>query len=290
MSMLLSALFLTGASGVAGCGSDDETSAEETPEQPGGSKEEETPALAVFETVDLTAPLPSPGFAPKEALALLKVTIRNEGSPIADASPLPDQRRVFFRSVSIDGLRMKGTLDVGSVATGKPVWREAGSQAALGFTPVTFYDGRRDGAEGSAEGSAPDETPQGLNPMLTENHSAVTGEVFGAGKNPGLTKEDQALFVYSTACSVGDGFFYIIPRNMHIGVGMTIALYTEQIEPEFPGLLTDGETSGICVYDTVSLSNILGEGVDFEPGKSYLVSIVFSEAGTRVEKTVGDMK
>jgi len=265
---------------VTGCHNDEDSPVPERTESPVNQP-------SVFETVDLTASYLSKNIDPRKAFARLKVNINLKPNG-TDATRFYEQNRLFVRSAFIDGLRMKGSLDTNSIASGNPIWQDSNGKGELDFSGITFYDGRKDGQEGSVNGDNPDEKPQGLNPQLTENYASMDNNKFGTGKNPGISGEEQALFEFSSTCDVGDGYFYVIPRNRKTGVNLIVNYTIETIDPNIPALLSDGQTSGLSVKNSVKADNIFGADIDFEAGKSYLINIVSGDMGVKVETSISD--
>ena len=265
---------------VTGCHNDEDSPVPERTESPVNQP-------SVFETVDLTASYLSKNIDPRKAFARLKVNIKLKPNG-TDATRFYETNRLFVRSVFIDGLRMKGSLDINSIASGNPIWRESDGQNELDFSGLTFYDGRKDGQEGSINGADPDEKPLGLNPLLTENYAPIENNKFGAEKNSGISGEDLALFEFSNTCNVGDGYFYVIPRNRKTGVNLAVYYTIETIDPNIPALLSDGQTSGLSVKNTIKANDIFGVDIDFEAGKTYLINIFSDAIGVKVETTVSD--
>ena len=265
---------------VTGCHNDEDSQVPERTESPVNQP-------SVFETVDLTASYLSKNIDPRKAFARLKVNINLKPNG-TDATRFYETNRLFVRSVLIDGFQMKGFLDVNSIASGNPIWQDSNGKGELDFSGITFYDGRKDGQEGSVNGDNPDEKPQGLNPQLTENYASMDNNKFGTGKNPGISGEEQALFEFSSTCDVGDGYFYVIPRNRKTGVNLIVNYTIETIDPNIPALLSDGQTSGLSVKNSVKADNIFGADIDFEAGKSYLINIVSGDMGVKVETSISD--
>ena len=265
---------------VTGCHNDEDSPVPERTESPVNQP-------SVFETVDLTASYLSKNIDPRKAFARLKVNINLKPNG-TDATRFYETNRLFVRSAFIDGFQMKGFLDVNSIASGTPLWRESNGKGELDFSGITFYDGRKDGQEGSVNGDNPDEKPQGLNPQLTENYASMDNNKFGTGKNPGISGEEQALFEFSSTCDVGDGYFYVIPRNRKTGVNLIVNYTIETIDPNIPALLSDGQTNGLSVKNSVKADNIFGADIDFEAGKSYLINIVSGDMGVKVETSISD--
>jgi hypothetical protein len=232
-----------------------------------------------YETFDLGDPYTTLSFNPQGVLARLKVTVR-----YAADSNIPvfyDDTRVFLRRISLSGFAMKGSLKMSSIASGSPTWKDCNFN-------TTFYDGRKDGREGTIDGGQPAETPQNLNPKLIENYAAVKDGKFSSEKSPGINDNDQLLFTYSALSNTGDGYFYVIPRNQHTGMDIDLAYDVETIDPHLGGWLSDGQTHGITIENRIMRKNVLGENVDFEPGKSYLINIIVGMTSVKCETTISD--
>lgn len=233
-----------------------------------------------YETVDLSDVSPVLNFNAKEVLACLKVNVRYEDNGGDNAIDF-ENTRCYIRSFSLSGFAMKGALNSSSIASGKPVWKDCNFE-------TTFYDGRKDGREGTVDGAQPNETPQCLNPNLIENYAAMNGDKFGPEKSPGINYSHQLLFTFSALSNLGDGFFYIIPRNQKSGVNFKIDYDVEAIDPYLSGTLSDSQTHGACIENIMVKSNLLGENVDFEPGKMYSINVVVGMTTVRWEVDVKD--
>ena len=280
-TMMLMLLMMT-AVVVSGCSSDD---------TPDGSENGGQPKTAAFEKVDLTVPLSLQNYDSQKVFARVKFNIMFEGGLWPADYNFFDDTRIFLSSVTIDGFRMEGFLASNGSTSEKNTWWESDGQSELVFSEITFYDGRKNWAEGSVNGEDPNETLLGLNTLLTQNYAPVNNDKWSAEKNPGITTQEQSLFAYSNTCNVGDGYFYVIPRNQQKGVDMTILYHVETIDTKVDGLLSDGVTHGLNVEQKDKMSDILGADIDFEPGKSYLINIVLgTDKGPKAETTISDWK
>ena len=205
-----------------------------------------------------------------------------------------DETRIFVRSFTVSGWATKGALNLHNTVAGEPLWKDFDGVKDLSFNDVTFNDGRKDGKEGEENGAQTNEENQGLNPLIVENWAApvVTSAKtkFGAAKNPGVTQEPQLLFGGNE--ETNGGYFYVIPRNDKPGQGsevdVTIVYDVETIDTKLAGTLSDGETHGSTIENVISKKHILGEKLDFEAGKQYLIKIHIGMTSVKVEAVVTD--
>ena len=193
---------------------------------------------------------------PKSSLARVKVNIRYDLNLDTDMSgKYFDKNRIYVRSVRFSG--------------------------------ITFTDGRKDGNEGCIDGSQDDEPNQYLNPTVTENYAPMSNEEFGSAKSPGITDVEKLLFALNRN-DADDGYFYVVPRGQKQGVDLDMTYYIETIDPRQSALLSDGETHGMLVESTLSKKDLLGQNVDFEAGKSYVINIVLGSEKPKMEVLVSD--
>jgi hypothetical protein len=235
----------------------------------------------IFVPIDLSNANTVLNFDPKSVLARVKVNIchlsmSNFIIGIEPYSNYYDVNRIYIRSLACSGFLLKGALQTSSIASGQPVWKDYDGQSELLFSPMTFHDGRVDWKEGSATGTQSDEPNQYFNPDVIENYVAVNGGKFGAEKNPGVTEDAAPLFNVSSLASTGDGYFYVIPRNQGKNVDLEIVYYVETIDSRIPYLLTDDVTYGSVIENKKVKAALLGQDVDFKPGKSYVINITLS--------------
>ncbi|MBO4398284.1 MAG: hypothetical protein J5805_07075 [Bacteroidaceae bacterium] len=265
---------------VAGCRDDEDSPVVE----PADTVDSTLMLPALHEIVDLTVPHSSFGYNTQNVFARVKFNIMVD-SDLPGGDRFFDDSRIFLCSVTTEGFQMRGSFN--GIVSGRPAWQDADGKSELKFSETVFCDGRKDWAEGSVNGEEPNETSLGLNSLLTQNYAPIDNNKWSAEKNPGVTTEGQVLFAYSSTCNVGDGYFYVIPRNQQKGVGMTIVYHVETIDSQVDGLLSDGVTHGFNVEGKVILSDILGAGIDFEPGKAYQITIIMGSENPRIEYTTG---
>lgn len=232
----------------------------------------------------------------KHALAKVKVTI----DFIADAETpdgtsgtfYPEETRIYVRSFQMDGFALKGALNLNNnemTEAGKPLWKDFDGAADLAFDEVIFQDGRKDGKEGQTNGAQTNETPLGLNPQIVENFCQTTTDgngntVFGATKNPGVTKTPTLLF--GGDATVNGGYFYVIPRNEGTTpVNIQIVYDVETIDRKLIGKLSDGETHGISIENVISKDDIFS-GIDFNAGCQYEIKIHLGMTSAKIDATV----
>ena len=230
----------------------------------------------------------------RHALSRVKVTIQY----VADANtPLPadiantatinaDETRIFVRSLTLNGFAMKGALNLNNTDPFNPLWKDFDGTKDLTFADVSFYDGRKDGKEGDVNGEQANEKPQGLNPVLLENYAQTEAGKFAATKNAGITKDP--VLVFGGDESVNDGYFYVIPRNEGSDVDIQLVYDVETIDANLAEILSDGVTHGSSIENVINKYAIFGNGIDFEPGKSYQINILVGMTSVKIEASVTD--
>ena len=193
---------------------------------------------------------------PKSSLARVKVNIRYDFNLDTDMSgKFFDKNRIYVRTVRFSG--------------------------------ITFTDGRKDGKEGSIDGEQSDEPNQYLNPAVTENYAPLSDGEFSSAKSPGITDVEKLLFALNRNDADG-GYFYVVPRGQKQGVDLDMTYYIETIDPRLSVLLSYGETHGMLVESTLSKKDLLGQNVDFEAGKSYIINIVLGSDKPKIDALVSD--
>jgi len=155
------------------------------------------------------------------------------------------------------------------------------------FSGISFADGRKDGNEGCIDGSQDDEPNQYLNAAVTENYAPLSDGEFSSAKSPGITDVEKLLFALNRN-DADDGYFYVVPRGQKQGVDLDMTYYRETIDPRLSVLLSDGETHGMLLESTLSKKDLLGQNVDFEAGKSYVINIVLGSEKPKMEVLVSD--
>ena len=223
----------------------------------------------------------------KHALAKVKFTIdyiSDAETPDGSSETInKDETRIFVRALTINGIALKGALNLNNTAAGQPCWKDFDGAKDLPLGDITFNDGRRDGKEGDANGLLANEENQRLNPKIVENYAAIESGKFTDTKNPGVTNTPQPLF------SGTDGYFFVIPRNdASSPVDVTIEYDVETIDHSLSTTLSDGSTHGISIQNIISKKAILGTGKDFEAGKVYQVNIHLGMTSVKIDATVAE--
>ena len=228
----------------------------------------------------------------RHALAKVKFTIDyiadaetpNGTSKVINA----DETRIFVRSFTINGLAMKGALNLHNSEANKPLWKDFDGVKDLSFDAITFNDGRKDGREGDANGIQGNEPNQFLNPKIVENHALPTSTGFTDAKNSGVTNVPQLLFG-GTASEDNGGYFYVIPSDAaNEQVDVNIVYDVETIDAKLAALLSDNNTHGISIENVISKTDILGGSKSFEAGKVYTIKIHLGMTSVKIEASVQD--
>ena len=208
------------------------------------------------EAIDLSDSNVKLSVKPKSSLARVKVNISYDLNLDTDfPGKFFDKNRIYVRSVRFSG--------------------------------ISFADGRKDGNEGCIDGSQDDEPNQYLNAAVTENYAPLSDGEFSSAKSPGITDVEKLLFALNRN-DADDGYFYVVPRGQKQGVDLDMTYYRETIDPRLSVLLSDGETHGMLLESTLSKKDLLGQNVDFEAGKSYVINIVLGSEKPKMEVLVSD--
>jgi hypothetical protein len=261
--------------------------------------------------VDLTKPAaPVDGkisFNLKHALAKVKVTIDYIDDAFTPDGPAAknleaDETRIYVRWLEINGFALKGALNLNNEEAGKPNWKDIDGLRELEFPEmIRFNDGRKDTKEGAQNGAQANELNIRLNEDIVENWAQTAEEVdntdpenpvktgkiiFGADKKPGVTADPQLVF--GGASNANDGFFYVIPRSQNEGVNIRINYDVLTLDPSLATTLSGTKDFGSEVENQISKEDIFGEGIDFEPGKQYVIKIHLGMTSVKFEATVED--
>jgi hypothetical protein len=214
------------------------------------------------------------------ALASINVTIDASD----DGAALDANTRIYVRSVTFEGLALKGDLDLNKsteilapATTAKPLWYEPYINSSLVGEPVTIFDGRRDGREGVAE--MPNETPVGFNPAIIQS-GAYTTPAF-ASTTPGVVKDAVNLFVGALADDI-----YVIPTDMPLRV--TIAYDVETYDENLlSGFLSDGQAHGSTIENVITKAVTLGgNALTLEAGKKYTIGLHLGMRSVKADATI----
>jgi hypothetical protein len=234
----------------------------------------------------------------RHALAKVKVTIdfiADAATPTGTSATInSDETRIYVREASISGFALEGALNLNNVEANKPLWKDIDGEKSLIFADyVEFFDGRRDGYEGTTNGFNNGEINAMLNPEIIENYAATKTVdeviVFGDDKTSGVTATPQFLFASDKtldASAENSGFFYVIPRNGGQPVDLRLLYDVETIDARVAGLLADRVTHGKSIANNITKEAIFGAGIDFEPGKQYVIKIHLGMTSVKVDAEV----
>ena len=188
-------------------------------------------------------------FTFNHALAALNVQIDALFDDVAPGGTgtLDANTRIWVRSVTFDGLAVKGELNLNN-DNPMPEWNDLYSNSPLNAESVTIYDGRRDGREGYA--AMPNEKPIGINAVLVQDgeYTTTASTITAPAIDKGVTKATVNLFEGAT--DVADPI-YVIPTGVPLQI--TIVYDVETFDPHLvSSYLSDAKTKGVSVENTIT--------------------------------------
>ena len=194
---------------------------------------------------------------------------------------------------------MNGVLNLNNEKDSIPNWKATDGVSDINFDDITFFDGRKDGAEGSSSAEQANENPNRicyLNPNLIENTGTTipATKFTGNNKTSGVLDVPQNLFVSSiTSDQIKNGannYFYVIPRNSKMPVNVICNYDVQTMDSVLTGKLADKYSLGSLINNTITNQNIFGsangEYIDIEPGKVYTIRIHLGMNSVKVEAAV----
>ena len=219
----------------------------------------------------------------KHALAKLKVQVDTDVDIVehmGDES-IHDHTRVWIRSITFNGVAERGYLNMNS-----GVWYEVMGGNKMNHASVTIHDGRVNGSEPLSENT--NETPIGFNPELIQSGvyttmpgtNAAGAAIFTKVETPtkGVTVGYQNLFS-------GSNELLVIPSSEQLKI--TIVYDVETADPILPKLLSDGQTRGTTVENTITKSITLnGAPLKLESGKEYTLNLHLGLTSVKFEADV----
>ncbi len=216
--------------------------------------------------VDVAKPLTGSkiNFDFKHALSSLNVQIDTDVDVAShNDSELESNTKIYVRSVTFEGFSMKGALNLNSNATTGPNWMDIAGVERLSSTPVTVYDGRRNGKEGVANAADANEKPQGLNEVLIQD------EPYDGTPKAGVLNTPVNLFSGAELTSP----IFVIPNGETLKV--TIVYDVETKDPKLSTFLSDGVTLGSTVENTITktIKTTSDEAFVMECGKRYVIRL-----------------
>ena len=196
----------------------------------------------------------------KHATAQLQVTINADVNDQTNGSPetqvQADYTRIWVRSVTFTGVTQKGSLSLNSTED-SPEWYDINGTSKITSGSLTVYDGRKDGKE--ANDAASNETPATLNPDIVQSMpysiNKSTGEIeatVGGKTFPNGVKKDVINLFNGTYTSGTPDVIqpvFVIPTKEKMRV--TIVYDVETVDPNLPYYLSDGNTPGSTIQNTI---------------------------------------
>lgn len=232
----------------------------------------------------------------KHALARLNVQIIavvDEATPAVGTTKIgtegdgtvDDKTNVWVRSIGLTGFVMKGALNLHSekptvdlngdskldVADAVPNWKAYDGETELTFDgPVTFFDGLKDGKELTSNNIQKNETPTGLNPIIT-------------AEDPATCLPTDAFVNLWDGANTADDPIYVIPTGEPMNIDIVYDIDTE--DPNLKGVLSDGVTNGISIENKIYKENVFPA---IEAGKAYVVKIYVGLTSVKFDVQVTD--
>lgn len=207
----------------------------------------------------------------KHALSSLNVQIDavvNDLTENAPTSNLQDQTKIWVRSVTFEGITLKGQLNL---RDHKWYAVDASGDNEIASGSVTVYDGRKDGKE--PVGAATNETPSALNPAIIQSlpydkTAAQTSDILQTTNSSdvtGVTETAQNLFNSTTKTDP----IFVIPTGETMKV--TIVYDVETYDPKLAQYLSDGVTPGSTIQNTITKTvDAFGQ---LQAGLSYILKL-----------------
>lgn len=217
----------------------------------------------------------------KHALASLNIQIDALFDELTQAAgQLNPKTRIWVRSVTFEGLAMKGELNLNN-RENTPEWNDLYSNGLLIGEPVTIYDGRRDGREGYAE--MPNEKPIAINPIL------VQSALYGFDANDDF--ETTTAGVTTTPVNLFDSNdpeapIFVIPTGDPLRI--TIVYDVETVDWNLTSsFLSDNETNGSSIENCITkvVESAPNTPISLDAGKKYIVKLHLGMTSVKLDVT-----
>lgn len=214
----------------------------------------------------------------KHALASLNIQI---DALFDNAGTLDKNTRIWVRSVTFEGIAIKGELNLNNDA---PEWNDLYSNGLLKGEPITIYDGRRDGSEGFA--AMPNEKPAAINATL------VQSEAYDFDANDDIETPTIDKGVTTTAVNLFEGAvdettpIYVIPTGGQLKI--TIVYDVETLDWNLTSsFLSDGSATGSSIENTITkvVESAPGTPINLEAGKQYTINLHLGMTSAKFEVT-----
>jgi hypothetical protein len=196
-----------------------------------------------------------------------------------------NKTNVWVRSIGLTGFVMKGALNLHSekptvdlngdskfdVADAVPNWKAYDGETELTFDgPVTFFDGLKDGKELTSNNVQKNETPTGLNPIIT-------------AEDPATCLPTDAFVNLWAGANTADDPIYVIPTGEPMDINIVYDIDTK--DPNLKGVLSDGVTNGISIENKIFKNGVFPA---IEAGKAYVVKIYVGLTSVKFDVQVTD--
>ena len=193
-----------------------------------------------------------------------------------DAEELDAATHIYVRSVTFEGFATKGSLILNSNAKQGPEWIDYLGMDHISLSPVTVYDGRRNGKEGIDGSVATDETPTGLNPVLIQSKPYSAQDV-----PAGVTTTPVNLFNSEKDTAA----VYVIPNGEPLKI--TISYDVETKDEKLAPCLSDGETHGSSVPNNITKTVTLnGSDLIMKAGLKYVINLHLGMTSVKFDASV----
>lgn len=209
--------------------------------------------------------------------ALAKLNVQIDASEALEAGT-----KIFIREITFTGFALRGCLNLNNITADTPYWvsHEGKHTGLLEDKRVTIYDGRKNGVEGMDDagtdlGANPNELPIGLNPELIQTN---------AGTEPGVTDTPANLFAGASGAGHEDDFIAVIPTGSPMYV--TIVYDVETADPNLDGWLSDTNTHGVSVPNTITVDPPVFNAL--EAGKEYTLKLHIGMKTVKFDAVVAD--
>lgn len=199
----------------------------------------------------------------------------------------PDKTRIFVRSITFTGFTLQGALSLYNTTANEPLWLSYCCNELLTTgDELTIHDGRKDGKEGYI--GVKFEQPQGLNPDLVQSSAwdAPTS------LSPGVDGTERNLFrQWNTsqnkyeAAPLGNAI-HVIPTGDPIQV--TICYDVETVNPNLPGVLSDGHTHGTSIENCITKTVAFGGDNALHAGHRYELRLHLGLNSVKFDAAVSD--
>lgn len=225
-------------------------------------------------------------FTFKHATAQLQMNVDAFVDGLDATNPIASGTKVYVRSITLEGLATKGTLNLNNSEAGadKAYWLDYnGTNDLTTGESVTIYDGRKDGKEGTPSGVATNEKSLGLNPDLVQADIWANSAEGVTNKTKNLLRKyDETTKKYTVA----DQPIYVIPTGDPVKV--TITYDIETADDNLSTYVSDVQQHGSSVENVITKEIDFGGTTILENGKSYIINLHLGMNSVKFDAAVTD--